>query len=135
VACAHPSRSRARRARRARDWHRQFRQRRLPALAGAEAALNVAGSALLPELIEGARGPEFVVTIADFDGAQEHGVTLSSGDAAGRAVHALAEIGELIESGRLSRPVAQTFPLAEIAEAHRLSEDGHVRGKLVLLVG
>jgi hypothetical protein len=27
------------------------------------------------------------------------------------------------------------FPLAEIAAAHRASEDGHVRGKLVLLVG
>ena len=49
--------------------------------------------------------------------------------------HALAEIGELIESGRFSLPVAQTFPLAEIAAAHRVSEDGHVRGKLVLLVG
>jgi hypothetical protein len=37
--------------------------------------------------------------------------------------------------GRFSLPVAQTFPLAEIAQAHRVSEDGHVRGKLVLLVG
>jgi NADPH:quinone reductase-like Zn-dependent oxidoreductase len=46
----------------------------------------------------------------------------------------LAEIGELIESGRFSFPVAQTFPLAEIAEAHRVGEDGHVRGKLVLVV-
>jgi hypothetical protein len=53
------------------------------------------------------------VPIADFDGAQEHGVTLSSGDAAGRGVHALAEIGDLIESGRFSRPVAQTFPLRQ----------------------
>jgi len=58
----------------------------------------------------------------------------SSGDA-DRAIHALAEIGALIESGRFSLPVAQTFPLAEIAQAHRVSEDGHVRGKLVLLVG
>jgi NADPH:quinone reductase-like Zn-dependent oxidoreductase len=32
-------------------------------------------------------------------------------------------------------PIAQTFPLAEIAEAHRVSEDSHVRGKLVLVVG
>ncbi len=39
------------------------------------------------------------------------------------------------ESGRFSLPVAQTFPLAEVAEAHRVSEQGHVRGKLVLLVG
>jgi NADPH:quinone reductase-like Zn-dependent oxidoreductase len=50
-------------------------------------------------------------------------------------VHALGEIGELIESGRFSLLVAQTFPLAEVAEAHRVSEQGHVRGKLVLLVG
>ncbi|MGH3382661.1 MAG: zinc-binding dehydrogenase, partial [Actinoallomurus sp.] len=54
---------------------------------------------------------------------------------AGRAVHALAEIGELIESGRFSLPVARIFPLTEIAEAHRLGEGGHVRGKLVLVVG
>ena len=74
------------------------------------------------------------MTIADFGGAQEHGVRFSSWDA-GRAVHALAEIGELIESGRFSLPVAQTFPLAEIAQAHRVGEDGHVRGKLVLVIG
>jgi NADPH:quinone reductase-like Zn-dependent oxidoreductase len=93
----------------------------------------VSGSGVLPELIELA-GLEHVVTIADFGGAQEHGVRFSSGDA-GRAVHALAEIGELIESGRFSLPVAQAFPLAEIAQAHGVSEDGHVRGKLVLVIG
>jgi NADPH:quinone reductase-like Zn-dependent oxidoreductase len=101
---------------------------------GVDAALDVAGSGVLPELIELAGGPEHVVTIADFGGAREHGVRSSSGDA-GRAVHALAEIGELIESGRFSLPVARTFPLAEIAQAHRAGEDGHVRGKLVLVVG
>ncbi|MFB7629376.1 NADP-dependent oxidoreductase [Streptomyces sp. NPDC056149] len=101
---------------------------------GVGRALDVAGSGVLPELIELAGAPERVVTIADFAGAQEHGVRFSRGDA-GRAVHVLAEIGALIEAGRFALPVAQTFPLAEIAEAHRASEDGHVRGKLVLLVG
>ena len=101
---------------------------------GVDAALDVAGSGVLPELIGLADGSEHVVTIADFAGAREHGVRFSRGDA-GRAVHALAEIGELIESGRFSLPVARTFPLAEIAQAHRVGEDGHVRGKLVLVVG
>jgi len=101
---------------------------------GVDLALDVAGSGVLPELIELAGGPGHVLTIADFGGAQQHGVRFSSGDA-GRALYALAEIGELIESGRLSLPVAQTFPLAEVAAAHRVSEDGHLRGKLVLLVG
>ena len=101
---------------------------------GVDAALDVAGSGVLPELIELAGGPEHVVTIADFGGAREHGVRFSRGDT-GRAVHVLAEIGELIESGRFTLPVAQTFPLAEIAQAHRTGEDGHVRGKLVLVIG
>ncbi len=101
---------------------------------GLDAALDIAGSGVLPELIELQGGPENVVTIADFGGAQEHGVRFSSGDA-GRAVHALAQIGELIESGRFALPVARTFPLAEVARAHRVSEYGHVRGKLVLVVG
>jgi NADPH:quinone reductase-like Zn-dependent oxidoreductase len=100
---------------------------------GVDRALDVAGSGVLPELIKLVGSPEHVVTIADFGGAQEHGVTFSSGDD-GRAVHALAEIGELIESGRFSLPVAQTFPLEQVAEAHRVSEGGHARGKLVLLV-
>jgi NADPH:quinone reductase-like Zn-dependent oxidoreductase len=77
---------------------------------GVDLALDVAGSGVLLELIELAGGPEHVVTIADFDGARQHGVRFSGGGA-GRALHALAEIGELIESGRFSLPVAQTFPL------------------------
>jgi NADPH:quinone reductase-like Zn-dependent oxidoreductase len=101
---------------------------------GVDVALDVAGSGILPELIELGGGAGHVVTLADFAGAREHGVRFSSGDA-GRAVHALGEIGELIESGRFALPVAQTFPLAEVAQAHRVSEQGHVRGKLVLLAG
>jgi NADPH:quinone reductase-like Zn-dependent oxidoreductase len=101
---------------------------------GVDVALDAAGSGVLPELIGLAGGAGHVVTIADFVGAREHGVRFSSGEA-GRALYAIGEIGELIESGRFSLPVARTFPLAEVAEAHRVSEQGHVRGKLVLLVG
>jgi len=100
---------------------------------GVDVALDVAGSGALPELIGLAGGVGHVVTLADFVGAREHGVRFSSGDA-GRAVHALGEIGELIESGQFTPPAVQAFPLAEVAEAHRMSEQGHVRGKLVLLV-
>jgi NADPH:quinone reductase-like Zn-dependent oxidoreductase len=101
---------------------------------GVDLALDVAGSGVLPELIELAGGPEHVVTVADVAGAQRYSVRFSRGDA-GRALYVLSEIGELIESGRLSVPAVHTFPLAEIAEAHRVGEHGHVRGKLVLLVG
>jgi NADPH:quinone reductase-like Zn-dependent oxidoreductase len=101
---------------------------------GVDLALDAAGSGVLPELIELAGDPEHVVTIADFGGAQQYGVRFSSGDS-GRALHALAGLGALIESGRFSPPVTQTFPLAQVAEAHRVSEEGHARGKLVLVTG
>jgi NADPH:quinone reductase-like Zn-dependent oxidoreductase len=40
----------------------------------------------------------------------------------------------MAERGRFSLPVGQTFPLTEVARAHRVGESGTVRGKLVLLV-
>src|SRR5439155_8387106 len=75
---------------------------------GVDLALDVAGSGVLPELIELAGGPEHVVTVADFAGAQKYGVRFSRGDS-GRAFHVFAEIGALIESGRFSPPHVRTF--------------------------
>jgi NADPH:quinone reductase-like Zn-dependent oxidoreductase len=46
----------------------------------------------------------------------------------------LEEINELIEAGKLRPAIEKIFPLEEIGEAHRLSEMGHVRGKLVLKI-
>jgi NADPH:quinone reductase-like Zn-dependent oxidoreductase len=101
--------------------------------AGVDLALDAAGSGVLPELIELAGSPEHVITIADFAGAQSYGVRFGRGDA-GRALYVLHEITGLIESGRFSVPPVRAFPLAEVAEAHRVGEAGHVRGKLVLVV-
>jgi NADPH:quinone reductase-like Zn-dependent oxidoreductase len=108
---------------------------RVAALApgGVDRALDVAGSGVLPELIELTGDPEHVITIADFAGSQRYGVRFSAGDS-GRAIYALAQIGDLIKSGRFTLPVGQTFPLTDVAAAHRVGEAGHVRGKLVLLV-
>ena len=102
---------------------------------GVDVALDAAGGGALPALIELVGDPDRVVTIADYPGAQETGAQFSGGMGSGRALHALREVGEVIESGQFTLPVAQAFPLEQIAEAHRLSEAGHVRGKLVLLVG
>jgi hypothetical protein len=38
-------------------------------------------------------------------------------------------------TGRFTLPVARTFPLADIAEAHRISENGRLCDEVVLLVG
>ena len=100
---------------------------------GVDLALDVAGSGVLPDLIELTGGrPEQVLTVADYAGAQRYGVRFSRGDT-GRALYVLGEIGELIESGRFVLPTVQTFPLADIELVHRAGEEG-VRGKLVLVV-
>jgi NADPH:quinone reductase-like Zn-dependent oxidoreductase len=46
----------------------------------------------------------------------------------------LARLGELATAGRLRVHVSHDFPLAQAADAHRLVESGHVRGKVVLTV-
>ncbi|WP_037817974.1 NADP-dependent oxidoreductase [Amycolatopsis nivea] len=101
---------------------------------GVDLALDVAGSGVLPELIQLAGGPEHVITVADFAGAQQHGVRFSRGDG-GHALYVLSQLGELVEAGKFTLPVGQTFPMADVAEAHRVGESGRVRGKLVLLPG
>jgi NADPH:quinone reductase-like Zn-dependent oxidoreductase len=46
----------------------------------------------------------------------------------------LAELGRLVDKGDLRVEVARAFPLAEAAAAQTLSEQGHVRGKIVLTI-
>jgi NADPH:quinone reductase-like Zn-dependent oxidoreductase len=102
---------------------------------GVDRALDASGGGMLPALVQLTGSPEHVLTIADYAGAEATGVTFSGGPGTPRAWYALADIAQLIEEGRFRLPVAQTFPLADIAEAHRISESGHPRGKLVLIVG
>ena len=47
----------------------------------------------------------------------------------------LEKITGLIEAGKIRPVVENVFPLEQIAQAHRLSETGHVRGKIVLRIG
>lgn len=100
---------------------------------GVDLALDVAGSGVLPELIDLAGGPENVVTIADFPGARQYGVRFSRGSD-GRAEYAIALAMQLIDEGSFRIPVGQTSPLEDVAHAHRVGESGKVRGKLVLTV-
>jgi NADPH:quinone reductase-like Zn-dependent oxidoreductase len=46
----------------------------------------------------------------------------------------LEKITALIEAGKICPVVQQVYPLEQIAEAHRVSEAGHVRGKLVVRI-
>lgn len=46
----------------------------------------------------------------------------------------LAQIGALIDEGKIKPVVSATLPLSEARRAHEMSETGHTRGKIVLRV-
>ncbi|TWV53738.1 NADP-dependent oxidoreductase [Streptomyces misionensis] len=96
-----------------------------------DAALDLAGSGVIPELVELTGDPRKVVSIADLR-APEHGVRFSG--VAGSVPEALAEAVDLISRGRLHIPVEKAYPLAEAAAAHVDSQAGHTRGRRVLIV-
>jgi NADPH:quinone reductase-like Zn-dependent oxidoreductase len=98
---------------------------------GVDAALDIAGAGVVPELVELTGDPQRVVSIAD-PSAGEHGAQTSFG--AGDRTAALAEAARLFQEGALRIPVERTFPLAEAGAAQQASQDGHVRGRLIVTV-
>ncbi|MCA1222028.1 NADP-dependent oxidoreductase [Streptomyces sp. 8L] len=104
---------------------------RVRRLGRVDAALDLAGSGVIPELVELTGDPRKVLTIADL-GAPEHGVRFSG--VAGSVPDALAEAAGLIARGRLHIPVEKSYPLAEAAAAHRDSQAGHTRGRRVIVL-
>lgn len=99
---------------------------------GVDGVLDNAGSGSLGELVAIAGNPDHVVTLADFN-ASAVGVRLVDG-LSGSPRAGLQEIAHLAATRWLTVTVTETFPLEKIADAHTLSQSGHVRGKLVLTI-
>ncbi|GAA2999385.1 NADP-dependent oxidoreductase [Streptomyces drozdowiczii] len=104
---------------------------RVRRLGRVDAALDLAGSGVIPELVALTGDPGKVITIADL-GAPEFGVRFSG--VAGSVPDALAEAVDLIERGRLHIPVEKSYALAGAAQAHADSRAGHTRGRRVVVV-
>lgn len=104
---------------------------RVRRLGPVDAALDLAGSGVLPELVELTGDPGKVLSIADL-GAPELGVRFSG--VAGSMPDALAEAVGLIARGKLHIPVDTSYTLAEAAAAHADSQAGHTRGRRVIVV-
>jgi NADPH:quinone reductase-like Zn-dependent oxidoreductase len=97
---------------------------------GYDVVLDFAGGGALDSTPELLREAGRVVSIADGKGAVALGgsVVWVRPDAV-----ALAELAALIDAGKLRVEVAGTYPLAQAADAYRELEQGHVRGKLVIV--
>ncbi|MFE1175493.1 NADP-dependent oxidoreductase [Streptomyces sp. NPDC058773] len=106
-------------------WVERVRQ-----LGHVDAALDLAGSGVIRELVELAGNPRKVISIADLR-APEFGVRFSG--VAGSVPEALAVAADLISRGKLHIPVEKSYTLAEAAAAHIDSQAGHARGRRVIV--
>ena len=100
---------------------------------GVDAVLDASGRGVLAMSVELVGGPGRVVTIADGQAA-EYGVRFSTGADGVPLAEVFPEVLPLLERGALRVPIERTFPLERTADAHRLSEEGHLLGKIVITV-
>lgn len=99
-----------------------------------DVAFDTVGGATTETLLDTLRPGGMIVTIAGGapeQAAAERGVRaqllVMSPDA-----EELGRIGGLVAAGEVEVEIAQVMALADVAEAHALSESGHTRGKIVL---
>jgi NADPH:quinone reductase-like Zn-dependent oxidoreductase len=76
--------------------------------------------------------PDRIDTIANFAAVEKFGVK-GDGNAVGGNAAVLAELADLVATGRLDLPIARTYPLDRVRDAFADLERRHTRGKIVLL--
>jgi NADPH:quinone reductase-like Zn-dependent oxidoreductase len=97
-----------------------------------KAFIDTHGGGYVKLAIELGVAPDRINTIIDFAAAREYG-TKSEGSQTAKNAAVLAELAALVASGNLEVPIAATFPLEDVRAAFRQLEQGHTRGKIVLL--
>lgn len=75
--------------------------------------------------------PERMVAIAAYAALDELGV--HNVEYAARTAENLQRLGERVAAGEIVFPIAQTFPLSEVAEAFQALESSHAPGKIVII--
>lgn len=100
---------------------------------GIDAVLDAAGKGDLPDSITLRGGTARIITLADMQ-AQHYGVAFSAGTTATQSSAGLAQLAQLATNGALQVTVSATYPLAQAAEAQRVCEASHGRGKIVLQI-
>jgi NADPH:quinone reductase-like Zn-dependent oxidoreductase len=99
---------------------------------GVDAALDIAGSGIIPELIELVGEPSRVLSVADFT-APRYGAQLSLA-AQKDPQRVLAEAARLFSEGTFRVPLGKTFPLARVRAAYEGCAAGHAMGKTIISI-
>jgi len=76
--------------------------------------------------------PSRIDTVIDFAAVERYGVK-AEGNGAAASIEVVAELARMVEAGELEVPIAATYPLDEVRAAFTRLEEGHTRGKIVLV--
>ncbi|AMM20923.1 NADPH:quinone reductase [Frondihabitans sp. PAMC 28766] len=99
---------------------------------GVDALIDTFGDEYVHLGVELGLQPDRIETIIAFGAAAEIGA-LSKGSSDASTPEVLAHVAKLLDQGKVTLPIAQTFPLTEVRAAFELLEQHHAHGKVVLV--
>jgi enoyl reductase len=99
---------------------------------GVDAALDAVGGIANQTSVEVVADRRRVGTVVDYGAVSSLGIRMLGGE---RTAGILATLAGLVADGSLAVEISLSVPLERAAEAHRLIETGHTRGRAVLTIG
>jgi NADPH:quinone reductase-like Zn-dependent oxidoreductase len=100
---------------------------------GIDAFIDTFGPEYVELALELGIDKERINTITAFAAAKEHGVKSDGSQTPASIAAALTEIADLVANGKITVPIAATYPLEEVQAAYTELEQGHTHGKIVLI--
>ena len=100
---------------------------------GVDALIDLFGPEYVDVGLELGVDPDRIESIIAFARAAEIGGH-TAGSVDGSRPEVLSHVAELVARGELELPIAATFGLDEVRDAYALLEQGHTRGRIVLVV-
>jgi len=99
---------------------------------GVDAFIDTHGAEYVKLAVDLGVSPDRIDTIIAFEAAQTYGAkTEGSADASDTRV--LAELADLVATGKVVIPIAATYPLHDVKKAYLDLSQGHTHGKIVLI--
>jgi NADPH:quinone reductase-like Zn-dependent oxidoreductase len=106
---------------------------RQAAPSGVDAFIDTFGRQYVQLAVELGVARDRINTIIAFDAVQEYGIK-GEGSSTAASADVLAEMARLVASGRVTVPIAATYPLDRVRAAYDELEKRHTHGKIVLTV-
>jgi NADPH2:quinone reductase len=99
---------------------------------GIDAFIDLHGPEYVELAVELDVAPQRIETIVAWDKAREVGAKME-GSSEASSPENLAEMADLVASGKIEVPIAAAYPLERVREAFEELEQRHTRGKIVLV--